>query len=156
MDAIVWEEFSSDPAHLHQVAQSIINGYRDLEALEWVAPDEDEQACGEGKVLYRLHRMREWNRHIVQSAKERAIRNGEGLRCTVCAFDIQVAYGSLGDGFIECHHTKPISEYVSGEQTKVTDLRLVCSNCHSMLHKRRPWITVDELREIIRRNNGGM
>lgn len=147
-DEEVWNEFAHDPGYLHQVAESIKQGVQDLSHLADESFD-DEEGCGEGKVLYRLHRMRERNSGVVKKAKERAIKSGEGLRCSVCKFDFQQAYGSLGDGFIECHHTKPISEYKSGDQTKVTDLRLVCSNCHRMLHKRKPWATVDELRTIV-------
>ena len=45
----------------------------------------------------------------------------------------------------ECHHTVPVSEYGSGARTQLRDLALVCANCHRMLHRRRPWLTIDEL-----------
>ncbi|MDJ1631928.1 hypothetical protein QNN00_22945 [Bacillus velezensis] len=31
----------------------------------------------------------------------------------------------------------------------MSDLILVCSNCHRMLHRKRPWPTIKELRQIL-------
>jgi len=58
-------------------------------------------------------------------------------------------YGDHGDGFIECHHTKPVSELQVGEKTKLSDLALVCSNCHRMIHRKRPWLSVDGIRTLL-------
>jgi 5-methylcytosine-specific restriction protein A len=29
-------------------------------------------------------------------------------------------------------------------------LELVCSNCHRMIHRRRPWLTIEQLRSILK------
>src|SRR5438105_2747495 len=58
--------------------------------------------------------------------------------------------GSVGEGFIECHHTRPLSD--SGPtRTALKELALVCSNCHRMLHRARPWVSIVELRQRLRR-----
>lgn len=44
---------------------------------------------------------------------------------------------------------KPISEMAENEETKVEDIVLVCSNCHRMLHRKRPWLTINELKELL-------
>ena len=31
-----------------------------------------------------------------------------------------------------------------------TDLVPVCSNCHRMIHRRRPWLSVEQLRQLVR------
>lgn len=63
-------------------------------------------------------------------------------------------YGSLGAGFIEVHHVKPL--HLQDEEFIIdpaTDLVCVCANCHRMLHRKRDGIvTVEELREYVRRN----
>jgi HNH endonuclease len=61
-----------------------------------------------------------------------------------------VSNGERGAGFIECHHTKPPSQLQNGQKTKIGDLKLLCSNCHRMVHARRPWLTIEELRAILR------
>nr|WP_309143178.1 HNH endonuclease [Bacillus atrophaeus] len=60
-------------------------------------------------------------------------------------------YGEIGGDFIEGHHTIPVSELEEGQKTKIDDIALVCSNCHKMLHRRRPWLTKEELKKLINR-----
>ncbi|REJ16166.1 MAG: restriction endonuclease, partial [Bacillaceae bacterium] len=31
------------------------------------------------------------------------------------------------------------------------DIVLVCSNCHRMLHRRRPWLTKEQLKDLIKK-----
>jgi 5-methylcytosine-specific restriction enzyme A len=144
----IWNEFAYNQTYLHQVAGSIIYSLNaSPDELNIIDAEEDE--FPEGKVLYRQHRTRERNRRLIQRAKEQAMRTGQGLKCKVCGFDFFERYGELGKGFIECHHMTPISEYTIVRTTSLKDIALVCSNCHRMLHKRRPWLTIDQLSEIM-------
>ena len=34
--------------------------------------------------------------------------------------------------------------------TKLEDLALICANCHRMIHAQKPWLSVEELRAILR------
>ncbi len=114
-----------------------------------VASEEDEEVFPEGKEIYRLHRTRERNPAVVKRAKEKGLKTDPLLRCQICGFSFVETYGKLGMGFIEAHHTLPLSELSKETETKVEDIALVCSNCHKMLHKRRPWLQIDELKQII-------
>jgi hypothetical protein len=105
----------------------------------------------EGRVIFRQHRLRERNRAVIDKAKaEEMRRSGGKLRCCVCRFDFADVYGALGQGFIEGHHTKPLGDLEDESETKVADIALVCSNCHRMLHRYRPWPNASELRSILR------
>lgn len=74
-------------------------------------------------------------------------------KCIVCEFDFEKTYGELGKGFIHVHHLKQISEIGNEYQINpIEDLRPVCPNCHSMLHKFNPLLKIEELREIIQSN----
>jgi 5-methylcytosine-specific restriction protein A len=65
-------------------------------------------------------------------------------------FDFSQTYGDLGQDYIECHHVEPL--HVGGEKARsIKDLALVCSNCHRMIHRKPPWPTPTELRELIER-----
>ncbi|MBD4677824.1 HNH endonuclease, partial [Xanthomonas citri pv. citri] len=56
--------------------------------------------------------------------------------------------GEHGAGYIEVHHRVPL--HVSGTvMTSLEDLALLCSNCHRMIHRRRPWLTVEQLNELV-------
>jgi 5-methylcytosine-specific restriction protein A len=58
-----------------------------------------------------------------------------------------MAFGDLGRNYIEVHHLKQIAD-AGGEYTidPIADLRPVCANCHRMLHKRRPALSIEELK----------
>lgn len=73
-----------------------------------------------------------------------------GAVCKACGFDFGRFYGELGRGFIEVHHTQMVARLSPGTiLNPETDLVPVCPNCHSMLHRRTPPYTVDELRATI-------
>ncbi|MCK0510246.1 HNH endonuclease [Aromatoleum buckelii] len=69
-----------------------------------------------------------------------------GTRCSVCSFDFAKEYGDIGDGYIHVHHLRPLAEigneYVLDPEN---DLRPVCPNCHAMLHRTRPALSLEEL-----------
>jgi predicted HNH restriction endonuclease len=59
-----------------------------------------------------------------------------GAVCQVCGFCFGSQYGHIGDGYIEVHHLHPISLRKHKKMaTHVEDVRVVCSNCHRMLHR---------------------
>lgn len=70
-----------------------------------------------------------------------------GYACSVCKFDFEKQYGELGQNFIHVHHlTQVASVGKEYEVNPITDLRPVCPNCHAMLHKRNPPLTIEELK----------
>jgi len=146
----IWNEYAHNQTYLQKIAKSIIETYSTLPTT-YEEFDEDEEEFPEGKILYRQHRIRERNKQLVSKAKDMALRSGQ-LKCTVCGFDFFEMYGEIGKGFIECHHIIPVSEYKDNKTTKLTELALVCSNCHRMLHRRRPWLTIEELASIVKSN----
>jgi HNH endonuclease len=104
----------------------------------------------EGKQYERKHKVRERNPKLVIRAKALFRAKHGRLFCEACKFDFRTKYGSIGDGFIEVHHTIPVSELKRGAKTNVADLALVCSNCHRILHRRRPWLTIPALRRLLK------
>ena len=92
---------------------------------------------------------------VVQSRRERdpAARAqciaAHGYSCAVCALDFALRYGPLGERFIHVHHLKPLAEG-EREVDPVADMRPVCPNCHAMLHRKTPPLTIDELRSALR------
>jgi len=92
------------------------------------------------------------NRYERNSAAREKCISHYGTICQVCGFDFEVRYGELGEGYIHVHHSKPLSKI--GEKYRVDpirDLCPVCPNCHAMLHRRRPPFTVDEIREMMKK-----
>lgn len=77
--------------------------------------------------------------------------NFYGFKCRVCGFDFEEHYGSIGANFIEVHHRTAISSYGGKEYNvdPIKDLIPVCSNCHSMLHRTKPALSIEELQKYI-------
>lgn len=79
-----------------------------------------------------------------------AIRT-HGLTCAICDFNFGEFYGPLGFGFINVHHVTPVSQldanYIINPET---DLACICANCHAMVHRTNPPISVTDLREQVR------
>jgi hypothetical protein len=73
--------------------------------------------------------------------------------CEVCDFNFLTHYGELGKGYAECHHRNPLSErpeelWTQQLTTSLEDVAVVCANCHRMLHRRRPALSVEELKAV--------
>lgn len=125
---------------------SITNKLREANSLLVM---EDDLGFPEGKVLLKKHLVRERNSKVIKLAKEKYFQQYGKLICEVCGFDFNQHYGKIGEGYIEGHHIKPISELDEDDETRVEDIALVCSNCHRMLHRRRPWLKISELEKLI-------
>jgi len=74
-----------------------------------------------------------------------------GYSCSVCDFNFEKFYGSLGYKFIHVHHLTQVATIKQEYKVNpIQDLRPVCPNCHSMLHKQNPPLTIEELKDIIK------
>lgn len=83
-------------------------------------------------------------------ARKRCIEH-YGCKCFVCGFDFEKVYGELGKGFIEVHHIVPISQRGGNYLVDpIRDLRPLCSNCHSMIHRNNETLSIDRLSKIVR------
>lgn len=103
----------------------------------------------EGALLSRVHFVRERKKGLVEEKKRDILRAGGKLCCEACDMLFGEMYGSRGEGFIEVHHTRPLHTYRPNDKTKLSDLALLCSNCHRMVHHTRDWLTVEQLKGLI-------
>jgi len=99
-------------------------------------------------VLTRLHRYRERSHALVQVKKKDVLQKHGRLQCEACSFDFAEAYGPIGDGIIDIHHTKPVHTLKPGETTKLAELALLCANCHRIIHSKRTWLSVEQVRAL--------
>jgi 5-methylcytosine-specific restriction protein A len=76
-----------------------------------------------------------------------------GYKCAVCSFDFEEFYGSIGQNFIHVHHKVPLSE-VGREYVldPIEDLIPICPNCHAMIHRTRPILTINQLKDHLAEN----
>ena len=103
----------------------------------------------EGDYKLRTHLVRERNSKVVKEAKKLfKLAHGGRLFCEICGFDFHEKYGKIGDGFIEAHHKIEFSKTEGIHEVNPSDFIMVCSNCHSMLH--REGITISNLKKRLK------
>lgn len=147
----VWEAHKGDLAQVSQIVKKIDSfTYADFSVPS--AENIGVSEAIEGQILTYWHVRRERSTRLTRRKKEQFQDENKGrLFCEICRFDYARRYGDHGKGFIEAHHTRPLSQLpAEGASIKLADLILLCANCHRMIHRKTPWLTPDELREIIR------
>lgn len=111
--------------------------------------DEEKALTATERKQYRLHFRIERNSSISKKVKE-----AKGYICEACNFDFKTKYGDLGKNFIEAHHLIPISSLNIGQFqiNIVRDFAVLCSNCHSMIHKLENPSDIEQLKMLINTN----
>ena len=74
----------------------------------------------------------------------------KGYSCSVCGMNFQQTYGELGREFIHVHHAVPVSKMGGNYMVDpLKELFPVCPNCHAMLHRTDPPMSIEELKAIL-------
>jgi len=149
-EKVVWDLYWNKTHELSKAAKAIRNFVSNEINDNTIGLDDDFQEANEGRILTRVHKSRERNRKIVDKIKTSFLNRHGYLFCEACGFNFEERYGPRGNGYIECHHTKPVSELLPNQKTNINDLVLLCSNCHRMVHRTRPWLSIDELKNLLR------
>jgi 5-methylcytosine-specific restriction protein A len=77
--------------------------------------------------------------------------NYHGSICRVCSFDFKATYGPIGRDYCHIHHTKPLASLDGSTMVNpITDLIPLCPNCHAMIHRRNPAISIEELKSMLK------
>lgn len=102
---------------------------------------EGEIEGGEYEKTIKTHERNPVNRELCLLLK--------GYECAVCGMSFERVYGKIGRNYIEIHHTKSVADMGEGHRVDVlNELVPLCSNCHSMAHRRKPPFSVAELRSF--------
>jgi len=73
-----------------------------------------------------------------------------GFLCAACGLLMETKYGPLGKEVINVHHIVPVSQ-MNGLKLidPAIDLVPLCPNCHVIVHRQNPPLSISELKEII-------
>ena len=149
LEELVWNEFNLQKERLTNTVNAIHNNYKSEGISAIIQQIEEDDEAPEGKLLTAVHYFKERNKALVNRKKSHIFKKYGNLKCEVCGFDFENIYGMQGKGFIECHHEIPISTLSENSTTNIKDLRLVCSNCHRIIHRSKPWLSVSQLKAIL-------
>lgn len=87
------------------------------------------------------------NRKIRQAKVDLFAAQNGSVFCENCSFSFEAKYGDRGKGFIEVHHVQPLAALLPNVVTKLSDLMLLCANCHRIIHK-TPLLSPEGLQAI--------
>ena len=91
-------------------------------------------AYAEGKT----HQIYTHRRERSAAARAACLAFFTDYRCCICRINFEEEYGKeLGEGFIHVHHIEAFEDAGERSTRPPNDLRLVCPNCHAMLHRGR-------------------
>ena len=143
----VWEAFGRDQSRVQGEAAAIRRAIADARSGSSETADASYETDETG-VRIVAHRRRERDSGLVHRKRAQALRQTGALACEACGFDSNAEWGV--EGIIDCHHLKPVSELEPGTKTRLADTRLLCPNCHRLVHSRRPWLSWQELLKLVR------
>jgi hypothetical protein len=131
--AEVYPELFAEALHQAERLWGRVTAVGRIDAETLAVDLHEENASSTEWKRYRLHKQIERNTNLATRAK-----HIHGTKCQCCGFDFKLTYGDLGDGYIEVHHLKPLASLVEGESVQYdarTDFRVLCANCHRMIHR---------------------
>lgn len=104
----------------------------------------------EGERQNKLHKTIERDRKFIDQIKSKYKSIDPYLHCQICGFSSLEKYGTIGDGCIEAHHIKPLSELTEQTQTKEEDIIFLCPNCHRVIHSHNPILKVSDVKNALK------
>lgn len=112
----------------------------------------ETSACHDNTIVYsegEIERVMN-NKYERDPRARQACIDHYGYACQACKRPLNSIYGEIGVGYIHVHHKQPLAE-IGHEYTvdPVKDLIPVCPNCHMMLHRTIPPLTVEHLVTVI-------
>lgn len=143
--------FFSDIEEMLTIYKSLV--YNDSLPTNSFNQEEDEaQFIGiENVQKFRFHKRIERNQGLINKVKKY-----HGYRCKACYIDFSEQYLGLGKEFIEAHHLTPLST-LQGTKVELdirNDFTVLCSNCHSMIHRLDDPSDLELLKSLVRFKHG--
>lgn len=142
----------------------------DVVAATGIAPPRDAQATDgvSGRRLIRFLRGRPLDprdsaiegavtesrsRRRNQMLRDKALLAADGI-CAACGVDFKTVLGGRGQRCLVVHHTKQLRELDQPAETRLSDLAVVCANCHLLIHANPAQaMTVSALRAQLARDS---
>jgi 5-methylcytosine-specific restriction protein A len=118
--------------------------------------DKTSDKGSKAEEIYIEETRRKFHSRIERNRKlAKAVKRARGYICEVCRFDYEKIYGEMGHKYIEAHHVVPISTLPENAVVSRTteDFRVLCANCHRMIHSSSAPATFEEFLTYFQRRN---
>jgi 5-methylcytosine-specific restriction protein A len=149
VDREVWAAYGDKPAEVKRLAGAILS--LASPGSESTESDEGEDIFVEGGILTAYHRRRERSPKLRKALLAKRSKTGK-LCCDACDWAPANDDGRLSQAAFEAHHLLPLS--TAGEsKTKVSDVALLCANCHRLVHRwisiTGEWLAADKIKSLV-------
>jgi 5-methylcytosine-specific restriction protein A len=154
MDRAVWAEFIDGGKSTQAEAKRIRANVTALKSLESLEEADDDEEVTEGSMSEKVHRRRDRARGLRPKVLTRHRKaNGGKLHCDCCSAKERKRLGAVAEAEFEAHHKVPLASDAGKTKTKVSDLVVLCANCHRLIHAlmrhRKAHVTIAELRAAL-------
>lgn len=153
VDKAVWAELGGKSGEVAQLAAEIRANTKALLALDEAddrGVDDYGEEFAEGATATALHKRRERSRKLRKKLIAKCIKNNQ-LFCHACGEAGPFLGHDYTQSIFEAHHIRPLAGGPTA--TTVTDLALLCANCHRLIHrvmsKQKKWIDVDAFKVLL-------
>ncbi len=145
----VWEDYGGQTDQASNLAKLILDAPKAKDKEPVIEKPDGMDYAPEGRILSHRHWTRERNSKIVKDKKRDFLDRYKDIFCEVCDFNYRKTYGERGDGYIECHHIKPLSELGAHTRPRLDDLILICASCHRIIHRKKPWLEPQDVKTLL-------
>ena len=135
----VADEFYNKKDELHKIACAIRQNRAFFQTMTFGSKFEEE-SFPEGALLGHLHR-------VLEARDGKPVLTAE--RCEICKLNLAEEYKPVPGGFLQRHLAVPITELDGSRHYNDLNFITVCPNCHAVLHQRRPWVTRNNMGDIL-------
>ena len=135
----VADEYKDKKDELHRIANAIRKN-REFFKTATFGSEFENDGFPEGALLGHLHR-------VLEARDGKPVLPAE--RCEICKLNLAEVYKPVPGGFLQRHLAVPITELDGNRHYNDLNFITVCPNCHAVLHQRRPWVTRNNMGDIL-------
>ena len=135
-----YEEHQDCLTEIHSIAMAIRRN-KDFFKEHLFGDKLEQSSFPEGALLNHLH-------ILLEKRDSKLIEPGQV--CSICCLNLSEVYKDIPGNFMQQHLTVPVTELDSRKKYKPDDFITVCPNCHAVIHQIRPWISKENVGEILK------
>jgi putative restriction endonuclease len=141
---------NSENRFIWRMHKEVAEALEELGWLQWESEHIAEEVTTSDNLVEGAVRQIAVNSYERNSTARKKCIEHYGTTCYICGFDFETMYGPLGKDYTHVHHLKPLSEINEAYQVDpINDLRPVCPNCHAIIHRKNPSLTIEQVRDLL-------
>ena len=144
----LWGENTNIPAPsnklIHKTLQVKVSDDPNAPSYDNLSIDHSINPKLEGKPVLRKHYVRERDHTLRERKLDEVSKIYGSVFCYCCGTD-GTLYGDIKLRIFEVHHHIPLSKYDGAEITNLSEVSVLCANCHRAVHATNPPTPVEEL-----------